>query len=248
MKKMDETEVYRYSLSFAVGNREKDLWVNSYSANLTCAEFIRKTIAEDFDGMRLNDDCLQTILDAYGFDRVMWVLANTVGEGNADGRYSQSNKEWAKTFRIPPDSHNSEFCVPSHPAIVNGLVDAVRKAWDDLHLWKPEQMESHLGQNLIGRVLVVDPSVLKDPYKTSDNQLFLAQNGNGCYPRALGTKVFGTFLNDGERSFLYRTDFAGILKDEYIPDWAKQAIRDAQEEQETEQEESQEQDSGMQMQ
>lgn len=246
---MDETEVYRYSLSFAAGSREKDLWVNSYRANLACAEFIRKTIAEDFDGMRLNDDCLQTILDAYGFDRVMWVLANTVGEGNADGRYSRANKEWAKTFRVPPDSHNSEFCVTSHPAIVNGLVDEVRKAWDDLHLWKPEQMESHLGQNLIGRVLVVDPSVLKDPYKTSDNQLFLAQGGNGCDPRALGTKVFGTFLNDGERSFLYRTDFAGILKDEYIPDWAKQAIRDVQEEeQEMEQEESQGQDSGMQMQ
>ena len=79
--------------------------------------------------------------------------------------------------------------------------------------------------------------------------MFLAQSGNGCNPRALGTKVFGIFLNDGERSFLYRTDFAGILKDEYIPDWAKQAIRDAQEEeQETEQEESQWQDPGMQMQ
>ena len=246
---MDETEVYRYSLSFAAGSREKNLWVASYRANRACAEFIRKTLAENFDGMHLSDSCLQTILDAYGFDRVMWVLANTVWEGNADGRYSKANKEWAKTFRIPPDSHNSEFCVTSHPVIVNELVDAVRKAWDDLHLWKPEQMESHLGQNLIGRVLVVAPSVLKDSYKTSDNQLFLAQSGNGCYPRALGTKVFGTFLNDGERSFLYRTDFAGILKDEYIPDWAKQAIRDAQEEeQETEQEESQEQDSGMQMQ
>ena len=177
---MDETEVYHYSLSFAAGSREKDLWVNSYRANLACAEFIRKTIAEDFDGMHLSDGCLQTILDAYGFDRVMLVLANTAGEGNADGRYSKANKEWAKTFRIPPDSHNSEFCVTSHPAIVNGLVDEVRKAWDDLHLWKPEQMESHLGQNLVGRVLVVDPSVLKDPYKTSDNQLFLAQSGNGC--------------------------------------------------------------------
>ena len=177
---MDETEVYRYSLSFAAGSREKDLWVASYRTNRACAEFIRKTIAEDFDGIRLNDDCLQTILDAYGFDRVMWVLANTVGEGKGDGRYSQSNKEWAKTFRIPPDSHNSEFCVTSHPAIVNGLVDEVRKAWANLHLWKPEQMESHLGQNLIGRVLVVDPIVLKDPYKTSENQLFLAQSGNGC--------------------------------------------------------------------
>ena len=128
LKKMDETEVYRYSLSFAAGSREKDLWVNSYRANLACAEFIRKTIAENFDGMRLNDDCLQTILNAYGFDRVMWVLANTVGEGSADGRYSRANKEWAKNFRISPDSHNPEFCVTSHPAIVNGLVDEVRKA------------------------------------------------------------------------------------------------------------------------
>ena len=71
LKKMDETEVYRYSLSFAAGSREKDLWVNSYRANLACAEFIQKKIAEDFDGMHLSDSCLQTILDAYGFDRVM---------------------------------------------------------------------------------------------------------------------------------------------------------------------------------
>ena len=83
---MDETEVYRYSLSFAAGSREKDLWVASYRANRACAEFIRKTIAENFDGMHLPDSCLQTILDAYGFDRVMWVLANTVGEGKGDGR------------------------------------------------------------------------------------------------------------------------------------------------------------------
>ena len=83
---MDETEVYRYSLSFAVGSREKGLWVASYRANRACAEFIRKTIAENFDGMHLSDGCLQTILDAYGFDRVMWVLANTVGEGKGDGR------------------------------------------------------------------------------------------------------------------------------------------------------------------
>ena len=49
---MDETEVYRYSLSFAAGSREKDLWVASYRTNRACAEFIRKTLAENFDGMR----------------------------------------------------------------------------------------------------------------------------------------------------------------------------------------------------
>ena len=77
-ERMDETEVYRYSLSFAVGSREKDLWVASYRANRACAEFIRKTIAENFDGMYLSDGCLQTILAAYGFDRGIWVLVNTV--------------------------------------------------------------------------------------------------------------------------------------------------------------------------
>ena len=86
---MDETEVYRNSMSFAVGNREKDLWRASYRANWECAVFIRKTLAENFDGMHLSDGCLQTILDAYGFNRVMWVLANTVGKGKGDGRYYQ---------------------------------------------------------------------------------------------------------------------------------------------------------------
>ena len=74
----------------------------------------------------------------------------------ADTPKSEETKSRVRTS-AKNRSHDPEFCVTSHPAIVNGLVDEVRKAWDNLHLWKPEQMESHLDQNLVGRVLVVDP-------------------------------------------------------------------------------------------
>ena len=41
-------------------------------------------------------------------------------------------------------------------------------------------------------------------------------------------KVFGKFLIDGEETHFQRSDFMGILKDEYLPDWAKDNLAEIQ--------------------
>ena len=43
-------------------------------------EAIEKAINRDFDGMYLNPDCAKGVIDKYGFDRVNYVLANTLKE------------------------------------------------------------------------------------------------------------------------------------------------------------------------
>ena len=77
-------------------------------------------------------------------------------------------------------------------------------------------------------MLVLRGDVLKDQYKTPEDQLFLAESGFGCTPNARGRKVFGKFLKDGEETNFQRGDFIGILKEEYLPEWAKEKLAELQ--------------------
>lgn len=46
--------------------------------------------------------------------------------------------------------------------------------------------------------------------------------------------MFGKFLKDGEDTHFYREDFAGILKDECLPDWAREKLNELQTPEESE--------------
>lgn len=79
-----------------------------------------------------------------------------------------------------------------------------------------------------GKVLVLKPTILKDEYKTPDFQLILAESGFGCSPTARGRAVYGQFLKDGEETVYNRQDFIGVLKDEHLPDWAREKLAELQ--------------------
>lgn len=70
--------LYRHSLKEAVRHEEKDLWRESYKINCDCARAIERIIAENYDGKKLGPDLAEPIIQQYGFNRVNWVLANTV--------------------------------------------------------------------------------------------------------------------------------------------------------------------------
>lgn len=201
---------------------ELDFWRESNKENHCCARAIEESIRLNFSGMHLNADCAKHVIEAFGFDRVNWVLANTIQEKAHDGRFSASNKEWAKSFHIPKDESNCFFCVESHPAVLDGFIDQARKAWQDLGLFDISHCEPEAdGEiNYSGKVVVIDPHQLKDAYKTADDQLFLATGGFGCAPNSRGRKVFGEFLKDGEKTYYFRSDILGVLKSEYLPQWA----------------------------
>ncbi len=221
--------LYIWSLDYAVRSNERDLWRESYRENCDCARAIERAISENYQDNSL-DDCTKPIIDRYGFDRVNWVLANTIQEKSDDGRFSQENKAWAKGFYIPKDDVRWHFCVEAHPGLTDIFTNQARRAWQALDLFDASHCESEKDGQLDyeGKVLVLKGSVLKDRYKTPEDQLFLADGGFGCRPNSRGRKVFGKFLKDGEDTHFYREDFAGILKDEYLPDWAKEKLNELQ--------------------
>lgn len=236
MRRVSEHKpLYIWSLDYAVRSNERDLWRESYRENCDCARAIERAINENYRDNCLND-CIQPIIERYGFDRVNWVLANTIQEKQDDGRFSQENKAWAKGFYIPQDDVRWHFCVEAHPGLTNIFTNQARRAWQALGLFDASHCESEKDGQLDyeGKVLVLKGNVLKDRYKTPEDQLFLADGGFGCRPNSRGRKVFGKFLKDGEDTHFYREDFAGILKDEYLPDWAREKLDESQPPEESE--------------
>ena len=207
---------------------ELDLWQESHKENCKCARAIEDAIASSFDGRTLQSDCAAGIIARFGFNRVNFVLANTVREKSYDGRFSPGNKDWSQTIHVPRNDSNWAFTVDSHPAVLNGFIDLTRKAWAELGLYDQSHCVDPKDslQDYTGKVLVVSPHWLKDPYKTPEFQLFYAECGFGCSPTASGRKVFGQFLYDGEQTHLNRGDFIGILKDEHLPDWASSRLQE----------------------
>ena len=225
----DHEPVYRYSLREAIRNEEQDLWRESLKESCDCARAIEHAIGENYHDNRL-DDCAKAIIERYGFNRVNWVLANTVQQKAEDGRISAANKEWAKGFSIPNDDVRWHFTVESHPGLTDIFLNQARKAWQALGLFEGKHCTKD--EDYRGKVVVIRPDVLKDEFKTPENQLFYAEGGNGCRLDSLGTKVFGQHLNDGEKGYYRRAEIAGVLSDEFMPEWAKakpEAVRSVEE-------------------
>ena len=120
--------LYLHSAAYAKEHGELDQYRASNNANLRCKEAIEAAVREHFDGMYLSHDAARGVIETYGMDRVMLVLANTVQLHDWDGRYSPHNKEWAKTIpNYNSDTVRCGYSVNSHPAVLNGFIDLVRE-------------------------------------------------------------------------------------------------------------------------
>lgn len=223
--------LYRWSRDYAEKYDELDLWKESYKENCTCARAIEKAINDNYHDNRLSTDFVQNIVTDFGWDRVQWVLANTIQQHGDDGRFSPENRKWANTFFMPEDDILWHYSVEAHPGLVNMFVDRVQKEWQTLGLYD----RSHCLEDgdYEGRLIIMKPSSLKDQYKTPDFQLFYATGGFGCDPKKVGTQVSGYFLKDDEYAHFRRSDFIGVIKDECIPEWAQEKLKLYQQPEET---------------
>lgn len=217
--------LYKNSHSYALRFGEIDACRESRNENIRCRDFLDKQIGEKFDGMHLPDECVENTVKEFGYDRTMWVIANTIQERKGDGRFHSRNTEWAKRFNIPDANRKYEFALRSHSCLVDGAADDIRKMYAELNLFSGEHIvRSDEPQDYTNKLLILRDTSLKEEYRTPENQLFFATGGFGCSPTASGRKVFGHFLSDGEKAEFCRQDFIGIAADEHIPDWAREKL------------------------
>lgn len=223
---MNETYLYPYSATEARSRNEFSLWRESHRANIACRDAIEESIRQSFDGMYLDENCLQPVLEEYGYKRTAWVLADTLHELKWDGRFSPTNKQWAEKLFIPQDlDHNSDFVIRSHPAVLDGFVSLYRKAYQKLELFGPEHcVGDRAEQDYTGKVLVLSPDTLKESCWSKENMLWYAHDGFGCSPHAIGCSIRCTCLGDGEMTRWNRSEFIGVLNEDYLPEWAQKRL------------------------
>lgn len=74
--------------------------------------------------------------------------------------------------------------------------------------------------DMTGQVVVIKPEKLAPEYSSIDYQLAICTGGNGARPNAIGRSVFCTALYDDTKSRWDRSEIAGIILPERLPDWA----------------------------
>ena len=221
--------LYTYPRRVAREENEMDAYTESRDENIACKNGIEWMICTNFDGMHLHGDCAKELCGKYGMDRVGWVLANTVQHHTWDGRFRPHTQEWADKFPIPTAAEDmtTDYCVGSHPEIVNGLIDQYRSYVLTVDVLNSSAcVYGSRSGDYEGKLMILRPSALNEQYRSSEYQYFLADSGFGCNPDKLGGKVFGRFLTDGESTQFRRGDFLGEADSYGLPDWAKKKLQE----------------------
>lgn len=226
--------VYPYSRGEARRLNETGRYDDSFRLNVDCARAIEQTIREHFNDADelLSEGCAQSVLEQFGFKRVNFVLANSLQElqKSVSCRHMVSDEtyQWGRKTFVPEDGeYNHYYMVDTAAALLESFIGQAREAYQALELFGPEHcVGDRQEQDYHGKVLVMSPDSLRESCWDPRNQLWLGEGGFGCSPHARGQAVFATCLGDGEQTRWNRSDFAGVLDEQYLPYWAREKLEE----------------------
>ncbi|MCD7956790.1 MAG: DUF3849 domain-containing protein [Lachnospiraceae bacterium] len=128
--------VYRGSYFYAREHGEVDRYQHSNHLNEICCNGIEEAIRDNYDGIRLNEKAVTSVIEEFGAERVAFVLASTVLYKSYDGRFSPENKKWAAGIcpemaaemqqSNPVQLIRPHTQVTSHPAVLDGFINLFR--------------------------------------------------------------------------------------------------------------------------
>lgn len=163
--------LYLRNSAYAREHGELDDFRASLRINNECKQAIEDAIRENFDGMHLKADAVKPVLEAYGAERMSFVIASTIQELAWDGRISRDNKEWAAHYPVKGadilGERSYELAVGSHPAVLDGFIDLFRQ---ELKEWEREHTAE---QAVTGRDNIV--------YELPDGRSLLLEKAKGGY-------------------------------------------------------------------
>lgn len=122
--------LYEHSFAEADAQGEAKQYNASHDLNVECAQAIIAALGKHYNYSTSHLDTAaasKEIVGRFGFERTMYVLANTIRHYDYDGRISHANKKWARTFPAFDDKRmSSHYLVTEHPGLTDMFVDQVR--------------------------------------------------------------------------------------------------------------------------
>ena len=220
--------LYPFSQAEAHCRGETRMHMDSFYENVKCARAIEKAIREHFDetSEALAEGCAQSVLEAYGFKRVWFVLSNSLREMGRPRLISNDIRQWGQRPYVPPDGKfNRYFAVDTAAGLLESFIRQTQAAYQALGLFGQEHCAGDpFKLNYEGKVLVLSPGTLRESHWNPREQLWLGQSGFGCSPDARGQAVYAVCLGDGEETRWNRCDFTGVLDERFLPDWAAEKL------------------------
>lgn len=149
-----ELPVYRHSAAYAHEHGELDQYRTSQRVNIACKEAIEAAISENYRDNRLDGAAVGQVTEQFGYDRMLYVLANTVQQKEWDGRFSRANKAWAGTVEVLPNpdsfgsDRNLEFAVDSHPGLTDLFLTLAKREYLLTQPLTPEDIQAEAGRLL----------------------------------------------------------------------------------------------------
>lgn len=123
-----QAPLYRHDAAYAVAHNEMEHYTASLRISAACKNMIEDAIAAAYRDNSLKDvqEASKAVIDTFGFDRTMFVLANTIRIKNYDGRISPENKAWARTIPVCEAQRNIivDRC---NPGLLDLFTNQVRK-------------------------------------------------------------------------------------------------------------------------
>jgi len=146
---MRDTAIYKNNAAYARDHNELEAYRASYRANMDCAAAISRAINDNYANNTLNtDNVLKTLRESFSLERIAVITAITIRDKDWDGRFSNENKTWAKSFPFPKDpddwgrDRNAKFRVTeAHSGLLNLFADTLRRELA-LAKTKPEKKPS----------------------------------------------------------------------------------------------------------
>lgn len=133
--KLRSAPLYKYPASHASEHGELDAYRASHKANVACKKAVEDAIHDHYSDNCLGRGAVKQVVDAFGYDRTLYVLANTVRQLSHDGRISDANKRWAATIPVYEDmdgfreDRNVYLTVNSHPGLIDIFVRQARNEY-----------------------------------------------------------------------------------------------------------------------
>lgn len=119
--------MYMQSALYAISHDETDAYRASHLANVDCRKAIESAIVEHYRDNWLDVSFAKDILETYGIERTQTVLASTIRAIDWDGRISDKNKAWAKSFPLPDASGREYHINRCNPGLTDLFCNEVRR-------------------------------------------------------------------------------------------------------------------------
>ena len=211
--------------------RQKEMtqWKQSFRANIRCAMDMEAAIHRNGDAADLPESCVREVLETWGYQRTAFVLAANVREHAQEGGFSEETLAWSRKHCIPREEGMGDpYAIHAPLPAIDSFAALYRRAYQELGLFDARHCEPNSFSELDyeGKVLVLSSDTLRESYWTPEAQLWLAHDGFGCSPRAIGRSIRCTCLGDGETTRWNRAEFIGVIKDEFLPGWAREKLEE----------------------